>query len=119
MRQFVPEDYDRLVDLAASRQICVTPNTLTEVSNLIGDEGDPRFLQALGALVLGDSEETLIPSERAVRDSAFPRLGLTDAVLLDAISPERPLLTVDLPLFATATRREPRSAVNFTRSQFA
>ena len=113
-RRFAPEDYDRLRALAGDWRVCVTPNTLTEASNLVYDERDDRFLAARREIVLV-GEETTVPSERAVRDPAFPRLGLTDAALLDVISPERPLLTVDLSLFATAARREPRAAINFTR----
>lgn len=116
-RRFAPEDYDRLRELVDDWPVCVTPNTLTEASNLVRDERDARFLAALREIVVG-SEETTVPSERAVRDPAFPRLGLTDAALLDVISPERPLLTVDLPLFATAARREPRAAINFTSAPF-
>lgn len=116
-RRFAPADYDRLRDLANARRVCVTPNTLTEASNLV--EGDPRFLEALRRIVVDGSDETMVPSEQAMHDPAFPRLGLTDAVLLDVISPERPLLTVDLPLYDTATRREPAAAFNFTHSQFS
>lgn len=118
-RQFAPEDYDHLRNLANDWRVCVTPNTLTEASNLVRAEGDARFLEALRQIVVDGSDETAVPSERAVLDPAFPRLGLTDAALLEVISPERPLLTVDLPLFATATRREPKAAFNFTRSQFS
>ena len=117
VREFTPDHYDRLFAMAAARPVSVTPNTLTEASNLLKDRVDTRFQEALGAIVVEGSAETTVPSERAVRDSAFPRLGLTDAVLLDAISPARPLLTTDKDLYDTAARREPEAAFNFWHEQ--
>ena len=38
----------------------------------------------------------------AARNSAFAWLGLTDTVLLEAISAKRPLITVDLELYSAA-----------------
>ena len=102
--------------MAAAGPVSVTPNTLSEASNLLKDRDDTRFQEALGAIVR-DSAETTVPSERAVRDSAFPRLGLADAVLLEAISPDRPLLTTDKDLYDTAIRRAPEAAFNFWHEQ--
>ena len=116
VREFTPDHYDRLIVMAAAGPVSVTPNTLSEASNLLKDRDDTRFQEALGAIVR-DSAETTVPSERAVRDSAFPRLGLADAVLLEAISPDRPLLTTDKDLYDTAIRRAPEAAFNFWHEQ--
>ena len=113
VREFTPEDYDRLVTIAGVGPVLVTPNTLTEASNLLKDESDTRFQQALGRMVAGGSDEHWVSSARAVRDPAFPRLGLTDVVLLEAISVEMPLLTTDQGLYASAVARVPRAAFNF------
>lgn len=44
VRSFEPEDYDLLLDLLQAPQpAVVTPNTLTEVSNLLEDKQDRRF----------------------------------------------------------------------------
>ncbi|MDE2835708.1 MAG: hypothetical protein OXM02_14490 [Bacteroidota bacterium] len=46
-------------------------------------------------------------------------MGLTDAVLLELVSPETPILTVDLNLYLEAERNEAMSAINFTYLQKA
>lgn len=48
----------------------------------------------------------------------FLALGLTDAVLLEAVSSERPLLTVDLELYLAALRSDEHSAINFHHYRF-
>ena len=147
----------------------VTPNTLTETSNLLALHKNPersRFLDML-QYVMENSDEVNSPwwnpashrerrgarltrreegaywayatdeqrrqagciaarmqrglSPRAVkvssadasRNRAFRRLGLTDAVLLEVVSAETPLLTVDLDLFVAASAKDPDAAVNF------
>ena len=116
-RSFAPEDYDRLMAIvAALERVLVTPNTLTEASNLLQSGSDHRFLAAL-RLIVAESEEIVVASADATRNAAFLRLGLADAVLLEAVSKTRPLLTTDLDLYLAATAREADAAFNFTRSQ--
>ena len=94
------------------RRVFVTPNALTEASNLL-ESSDPRFLEMLRALI-EDSCEIVVPSAEAARNDAFARLGLGDAVLLESISAERPLITADLALYlaAVATKGD-AAALNF------
>lgn len=100
-RRFTPEDYDRLLTMIQEvEQVFVTPNTLTETSNLLGTK-DSRFLEYLRFLI-EKSKEVIVSSAAAARNKAFPRLGLTDAALLEVISAERPLITVELELFSAA-----------------
>lgn len=116
-RRFVPEDYDRLMAIvAALERVLVTPNTLTEASNLLQSRSDPRFLDAL-RFIVAESEEIVVASAKATRSDAFLRLGLTDVVLLEAISKTRPLLTTDLALYLAAAAREAGAAFNFTHCQ--
>lgn len=116
-RSFAPEDYDRLmVIVAALERVLVTPNTLTEASNLLESGSDPRFLTAL-RLIVEKSEEIVVASADATRNDAFLRLGLADVVLLEAISKTRPLLTTDLDLYLAAAGREAGAAFNFTYYQ--
>ena len=116
LREYTVEDYDllaRLVDRAG--QVFVTPNTLTEASNLLAQHGEPersRLLATLRSLIEA-SPETVIGSREASRDGAFLRLGLTDAVLLKAVSPEAPLVTVDLDLYLAALAEGGKRAINF------
>lgn len=116
-RRFAPEDYDRLMAIvAALERVLVTPNTLTEASNLLQSRSDPRFLDAL-RFIVAESEEIVVASAKATRSDAFLRLGLTDVVLLEAISKTRPLLTTDLALYLAAAAREAGAAFNFTHCQ--
>ena len=116
-RNFAPEDYDRLMAIvAALERVLVTPNTLTEASNLLQSGSDPRFLIAL-RLIVAESEEIVVASAAAAGNNAFLRLGLADAVLLEAVSKTRPLLTTDLDLYLAAAAREADAAFNFTHCQ--
>ena len=114
-RRFTVEDYDRLARLLEGLdRVFVTPNTLTEASNLLERRGDSRFLKRLRS-VIEMSREIIVASTDAAATRAFERLGLTDAVLLEAISNRRPLLTVDFDLYGAALAKGPDYAVNFTR----
>ena len=114
---YTGEDYDALMDLLGqTNRTFVTPNTLTEASNLLGQHGEPErslFFQTLQSLI-HQSQEIVVASVEASRNHSFTRLGLTDAALLEAITSERPLLTVDLDLYLEAIRISHDAAVNFT-----
>ena len=115
-KTFLVEDYDRL-SRAISRvgNVRVTPNTLTEASNLLGQHGEPqrsRLLLKLRALIEW-SPETVVASVDAARHDAFPRLGLTDAALLEVVTADSPLLTVDLDLYVAALAGGDEAAINF------
>ena len=89
LRKFSEEDYDTLTSLIAKvDQVFVTPNTLTETSNLLAQHKDPErslFLRRL-RFVIEESEEVVIASGTASRNNSFQRLGLTDAALLEAVT---------------------------------
>ncbi len=116
LREFSVDDYDRLVGiLSMVDQLVVTPNTLTETSNLLAQHHEPersRFLDVL-RYVIENSQEVTVASEEAARSRVFRRLGLTDAAVLDIASAETPVLTVDLDLFIAASTKDPHAAVNF------
>ena len=65
-------------------------------------------------VLIEESREIVILSSRASSNNAFVRLGLTDAVLLEAISEETPLLTDDLNLYLAALENGSERSVNFT-----
>lgn len=116
-RRFTVEDYDRLFSIVESvRRVYVTPNTLTEASNLLEKAKDPRFLDSL-RFVIEESEEVVISSAAAAHRSEFVRLGLSDAVLLEVASAKRPLITVDLQLYSAALEKGELAALNFTYLQ--
>ena len=68
-----------------------------------------------------ESEEKEVSSNIASRNEEnFLKLGLTDVVLLEAISPEAPLLTVDRELWGIANKKKGKgSAINFTHLLFS
>ena len=119
-RQFRADHYDRLIQvIATADRVNVTPNTLTEASNLLGQHGEPErssFFDVLRNLI-EINEEIVVASKTAAQNSAFNRLGLTDAVLLEIVSKSNPLVTTDLELYLAAEMREEGSAFNFWHYQ--
>lgn len=117
LREYSEEDYKTLVRLLDRvDRVFVTPNTLTETSNLLAQHGDPersRFFQML-RFVIHESEEVVVASSVASSNSEFGRLGLTDVALLEVATEETPLLTVDLDLYRAALEKGKETAVNFT-----
>ena len=120
LRRFMVEDYGRLLGLIEQAgQVFLTPNTLTEASNLLAQHPNPersRFFAVLRRII-GTNEEIIVASKTASRNNAFVRLGLTDAALLEVISEETPLVTVDLDLFVAAFTEGKIAALNFTHLQ--
>ena len=115
-RRFTSADFDLLLNIIKPLTVFVTPNILTEASNLLESKNDQRYLNMLKDVVQ-NSEEIVVSSATAVQSRSFSRLGLTDAVLLDVVSKKRPLLTVDHDLFISALKKEDGSAFNFTYYQ--
>ena len=117
LREYSVEDYETLLDLLGQvEQVFVTPNTLTETSNLLAQHGEPERSRLFDRLrfIIQESEEVVVASEVASSNSAFGRLGLTDAALLEVVTAETPLVTVDLDLYLEALRRGQDTALNFT-----
>ena len=115
--EYSSEDFDVLINLLEPvDRVFVTPNTLTEASNLLAQHRDPersRFFDTL-RFVIQDSEEIVVASVDASKNEAFGRLGLADAALLEAITEETPLITVDLGLYLAALNKNQGAALNFT-----
>jgi uncharacterized protein with PIN domain len=111
-------DYERLVRLIneTDHQMLVTPNTLTEASNLLAQHGEPERSRLFGALqaLIETTEEKSVESRAAARNSNFKRLGLADAALLEVVSASNPLVTADLALYLAASAKETGAAYNFT-----
>ena len=120
LKEFQERDYDILIDkIGHVDKVLVTPNTLTEASNLLDKHSEPersRIFETL-RIFIEEQEEIVVTSRAASQRKEFIRLGLTDAGLLEVISTSNPLITVDLALYFAATRRESGSAFNFTSYQ--
>lgn len=116
LKNFSTDDYQRLLDiLEPDKSIYVTPNTLTEASNLLPQHKKPEPSPLLDHLrhLIHESKEIVIASEQASSRNEFKWLGLTDAVLLEAITPDKPLLTADLELYAEGTKKDVNAAFYF------
>ncbi len=117
LKSFMAEDYDLLLDMIRPvTRVYVTPNTLTETSNLIAHHGEPERTVLMDQLrmVIHESEEVVVASADASSNDMFHRLGLTDAALLELITAETPLITADLDLYLAALEKGEYTAVNFT-----
>ena len=117
LRAYSAEDFDILINLLDPvDRVFVTPNILTEASNLLAQHRDPersRFFNKL-RLVIQETKEIVVTSLDAANNQAFGRLGLTDAAFLEVITKETPLITVDLDLYLAALNKSEGAAVNFT-----
>ena len=117
LREFTRDDFGILLNLINQvERVLVTPNTLTETSNLLGLHGEPersRFFERL-RLIIEQTEEIVVASANASSNNAFTRLGLTDAALLEVATKETPIITVDFGLYLAASSSNPGSAINFT-----
>lgn len=115
LHAYTEEDFELLRSLlAAAPRVIVTPNIVTETSNLAGQISEPARTRVYAVLraVLGTAEEIYVRSRQAAEHDAFLRLGITDAAILDTISEDLTLLTSDLDLYLEAARQG-RTAVNF------
>lgn len=114
---YTPESYDLLtllVDQYAA--LIITPNILTEVSNLAGKLLDGslkddvfRLLASLPVQYL----ERYIPSSAATSEQIYSRFCLTDAVIMLAGRLAATVLTTDGPLYEALWKAD-IPAINFT-----
>ena len=117
LEDYTAEDFDILLDLLEGvGQLFVTPNTLTETSNLVSQHGEPErsLLMTRSRYFIHGSQEIVVASVDASSNSQFENLGLTDSSLLEAVTADTPLLTVDLDLHLAALESGEERAVNFT-----
>ncbi len=116
LKSYTATDYDLLVSqFRPETKIFVTPNTLTETSNLLPFGSDELSWSLFAELksMIEDSEEIVVLSKVASNVPEFSWLGLTDAVLVDLATRDTPLITADLRLWSAVTSRDPDAAVNF------
>jgi hypothetical protein len=109
-------DFHALRTLIASfGTLCVTPNTLTECSNLSRQIGGHarRNISLVLADIIRNASERHVGSIDVCEGEDFARLGLADAVLLALMNQKMTLLTADLDLYAAACAIAPDRTVNF------
>ncbi len=110
-------DYEKLCSVIARAGgvVYALPNTLSETSNLLRQYGEPDRTELMRALarLINESNEVIVLSAEAVTHPAYHRLGLADAAALQAVQPDRPLLTDDVALYLEAEAVLPGQNVNF------
>ena len=117
LEHYSAEDYDILTELLENAdRLFVTPNILTETSNLLSQHGEPErsLLMRRLQFLIHESQEVVVASADASSNVKFEQLGLTDAALLEVITTDIPLLTVDLDLYLAAIEAGEERAINFT-----
>ena len=70
LQGYTPDDYDLLLDIAGRPgRVFVTPNTLTEASNLLAQHREPDRSDLLGGLraLIEESEEIVVRSAERPR----------------------------------------------------
>ena len=106
LSSYTVDDYDILAGMISAADILVTPNTLTEASNLAKQISDPartKIYELFRGLVnFTSTSECFVESRSAVARKEFTRLGLTDAGLLTINREHHILLTADFDLYQTA-----------------
>ena len=115
LRDYSEEDFDLLIEfIRPMSALVVTPNILTETSNLLSGIAEPARSHIADTFrqIMGSMDERFVQSTRAVEQREFPRLWLTDAAVLTELANSHVLLTADLDLYLAASQRG-YSAVNF------
>jgi len=118
LQAYTAAEFNLLLTLLGTPpNLILTPNILTEVSNLLGYPANSRIrlpVNQVIKLLLQRFGETYVPSVRASEMPQRDQLGLTDAALLLLASNKALLLTADLDLFLSAERAG-YDAQNFNR----
>jgi len=107
LRAYSEMDFDLLIRIISDAPaILVTPNTLTETSNLIGhiDEQARTKIFMVFCDFIRSADEHYCESRQAIARKEFVRLGLTNSVLLHEATDSFILLTADLKLYLAAAK---------------
>ena len=101
---YAEADFDRLTLFLSGKDLLVTPNVMSETSNLLRQIGDPGRTDLTVQLrrFAERTRERFTPSAVAAERREFDWLGLPDAATLASLDAETVLLTADGPLCAAA-----------------
>ncbi len=115
LKAYTETDFDLLIKIMSYVQnVFVTPNTLTETSNLAGQIPEPARTKIFKVFCdyIPSADEHYCESRQAITRKEFIRLGLTDSVILHEMTDTFILLTDDLDLYLAAIK-EGYQAQNF------
>lgn len=99
--QFIPEDYDLLLQIVDGFQkVITTPNILTEVNSLANQLGEPERSQCfmIFTKLIAQLTEEYIESKLIADREMFSRFGLTDCGIMYVAKDKYLVLTDDLKL---------------------
>lgn len=99
--QFIPEDYDLLLQIVDGFQkVVTTPNILTEVNSLANQLGEPERSQCLDTFkcLISQITEEYQESNIVAEQELFTRFGLTDCGIILLAKNKYLVLTDDLKL---------------------
>ncbi len=99
--QFIPEDYDLLLQIVDGFQkVITTPNIMTEVNSLANQLGEPERSQCLiiFAKLISRIIEKYTKSNLIANQEMFSRFGLTDCGIMYLAKDKYLVLTDDLKL---------------------
>jgi hypothetical protein len=108
LKTYTEDDFDLLQQLLTDMSaVIVTPNILTETSNLASQIEEPARTHIAGAFraFVSLAEERYIDSKQAVEQPEFRRLWLTDVGILEEMNSACVLLTADRDLYLAALHR--------------
>jgi hypothetical protein len=115
LRAYSLADFERLTALiSVSAGVVVTPNVLSEASNLLRQISEPAKTEIAVAFreMIKRTQEIYVTSADAASRSEFLRLGLADSSLLEISKRNIVILSVDLDLYLAA-RAAGYDAFNF------
>jgi len=120
-RKFEPDDF-RLMShvLNLFPRVLVSPNILTEVSNLLG-QIDASFRRRAFEVFRGkllELDEVFVPSQTASGNALFTGLGLTDSGVFELARNSAMVLTDDLALSVALERRRV-NVVNYNHLRYS
>ena len=121
LREYREADFELLSKLIAeSAGVVVTPNALTEASNLLRQINEPARSEIGRAFHVFTSKarEIYVRSADASSRSEFLRLGLSDSALLEVSKDDIVILSADLDLYLAALTAD-YTAVNFNHERAA
>ena len=105
LKAFMIADYKLLLStIKTGAQIVVTPNALSEASNLLRQIAEPAKGQ-IGVVfkrLVKNTKEIYVASAPATEREEFLRLGLSDSALLEVAKDEVVILSTDLDLCVAA-----------------
>ena len=99
--QFIPEDYDLLMQIVEGFQkVITTPNILTKVNSLANQLGEPERSQCLKifTVLISQISEEYLDSYSVAKNEGFARFGLTDSGIMQLAKDKYLVLTDDFKL---------------------